>query len=150
MHFGVTIPERRELEEGQTVLMSSNEWGYYDHPDKLDNLIGWLDDKGEREKKLKRELQDWRTQIVQCMEAHIAFKEAEAKQKDEADEEQASRISTRHKAQEDQTAAKERCLRWHNSMAMDDLGHLHSQPDKPRPKKARPKGVAVVTSRSRR
>jgi len=39
--------------------MSSNKWGYYDHPDRFDNPIGWLDDKDEREKKLKRQLQDW-------------------------------------------------------------------------------------------
>ena len=145
--FGVTVPGRRELEEGSTILQTADEWGYYDDPDKLDNLIQYLDDKGEREKKLKRELVDWREEIVKYMNAHKKFKEDEAAKKIEAEEDQASRIATRHKAAEDQTAAKERCLRWTNLMALDQQGHLHSQPDRPKPKKPRQKGVAIVTNR---
>lgn len=147
--FGLTVPDRRELEEGSTILQTADEWGYYDDPDKLDNLIQYLDDKGEREKKLKRELVDWREEIVKCMNAHKKFKEDQKTKKIEAEEDQATRVATRHKAAEDQTAAKERCLRWTNLMALDELGHLHSQPDRPKPKKVAPrqKGVAVVTNR---
>ena len=148
-HFGLTVPGRRELEEGSTILQTADEWGYYDDPNKLGNLIAYLDDKGEREKKLKKELEDWRGEIVKCMDAHKKFKEEEVTKKVEAEEDQASRVATRHKAAEDQTAAKERCLRWTNLMALDELGHLHSQPDRPKPKKSasRQKGVAVVTNR---
>lgn len=147
--FGLTVPGRRELEEGNTILQTADEWGYYDDPDKLDNLIQYLDDKGEREKKLKRELVDWREEIVKYMNAHKKFREDEETKKLEAEEDQATRVATRHKVAEDQTAAKERCLRWANLMALDELGHLHSQPDRPKPKKAAPrqKGVAVVTKR---
>lgn len=148
-HFGVTVPGRRELEEGSTILQTADEWGYYDDPDKLDNLIQYLDEKGEREKKLKRELVDWREEIVKYMNAHKKFKAEEAARKIEAEEDQASRMATRNKLAGDQTASKERCLKWTNLMALDELGHLHSQPDRPKPKKAAPrqKGVAIVTSR---
>lgn len=151
-HFGLTVLERRGLEEGETILRSANEWGYYDDPARLDNLIGWLDDRGEREKKLRRELCDWRDTIVQYMEAHKKFEDEEAARKLEADDDHATRISTRHKTHEEQSAARQRCLKWTNGMAMDELEHLHSQPSmKPKPKKAvapkQVKGLAVPVNR---
>ena len=150
-HFGLTVPERRQLEEGKTRLQTANEWGFYDNPNVLDSLIAWLDDRGEREKKLRRELTDWRDTIMQYMEAHKKFKDEEAAKKLEADEEQVTRISTRHKTHEEQTAAKERCLKWRNSMAIDELGHLHSEPARPKPKQKAPpkqqKGVAMLVNR---
>ena len=149
-HFGLTTHERRKLEEGNTILNDAEEWGYYDDPSILDNLIGWLDDRGEREKKLRRELFEWRDTVATYMEAHKKFKEEEAAKKHEVDEEQATRISTRHKTYEDRAAAGERCLKWHNGMAEEQLGHLHSQnPPKPKEKKAKsqPKGVATLVNR---
>ena len=149
--FNLTVPERRHLEEGKTVLQSAHEWGYYDDPVLLDNLIGWLDDRGEREKILRRGLCEWRDVIVQYMEAHKKFKDEEAARKVEADEDQATRISTRHRTHEDETAARERCLKWTNGMAIDEMGHLHSQPEKPKAKQKvairQPKGLAVPVNR---
>ncbi|CAK4020367.1 Hypothetical predicted protein [Lecanosticta acicola] len=150
--FNMTVPERRQREEGNTILKSAEEWGFYDNPDRLDNLIGWLDERGEREKKLRKELMEWRDRIAEYMEAHKRFMSEEAAKKMEVDEEQTGRVNTRHKVAEEQTAAKERCLRWTNSMAIDELGHLHSQPN-PKPKKQgsqrrEPKGVAVPLNRN--
>ncbi len=148
--FGLTVPDRRKLEEGKTFLRSANEWGFYDDPVRLDNLISWLDDRGEREKKLRRELWDWRDTIVQYMEVHKKFKDDEAAKKVEADEEQVSRISTRHKTHEELSASRERCLKWTNGMAFEKFGHVHSEPAKPKMKiKAvtRQKGVAVILNR---
>lgn len=148
--FRMTVPERRKQEEGPTVLKDASEWGYYDDPDRLDNLIGWLDDRGAREKKLRRELCDWRDTIVQYMEAYKNFRDQEAVKKLEADEEHNTRINTRHKAHEDQTAAKERCLKWTNTMAIDEQKGLHSRPTKPAPKKhaaKQQKGVATLVNR---
>ena len=149
--FGLTVPERRKLEEGKTVLQSANEWGYYDDPVVLDNLIGWLDDRGEREKKLRKELVEWRDVVVKYMEAHKKFMDEEAAKKLEADEDHATRISTRNKTQEDQTASRERCLKWRNTMAIEENGHLHSE-NKPKPKNKiplrQPKGLAVPVNRS--
>lgn len=147
----MTVPERRQQEEGATMLNSAEEWGYYDNPDRLDNLIGWLDDRGEREKKLRKELMEWRDRIAEYMEAHKRFLNDEAAKKVEVDEEATARVNTRHKVQEDNAAAQERCLRWTNSMAIDEIGHLHSQPNV-KPKKGaaarREKGVAVPLNRN--
>lgn len=125
--FNLTVPERRALEEGSTMLQSAHEWGYYDDPVLLDNLIGWLDDRGEREKRLRKELLEWRDTIVQYMEAHKSFKDEEAARRMEVDEEHATRISTRHRAHEGQSASRQRCLKWTNGLAMEYLGHLHSE-----------------------
>jgi hypothetical protein len=149
--LGLTVPERRELEEGKAYLQSADEWGYYDDPVLLDNLIGWLDDRGEREKKLRRELYDWRDTIVQYMEAHKKFMDEEAAKKIEADEEQATRISTRHKTHEEQSAARERCLKWRNTMAIEENGHLHSEPARPKQKQRtvskQQRGIAIPVNR---
>ncbi|EMC98900.1 hypothetical protein BAUCODRAFT_65656 [Baudoinia panamericana UAMH 10762] len=149
--FGISTLERRKQEEGATSLRDAHEWAYIDDPDRLDNLIGWLDDRGEREKKLRRELSDWHETIARYMEALKSFREAEATKKVEAEEEQATRVSTRHRAHEGETAAQDRCLKWTNSMALEEMGHLHSRPEKKPSIKVRArqaKGVAAVVSRS--
>lgn len=155
LHFGITIPQRRDLEEGQTVLQSSREWGYYDNPEALDNLITWLDDRGEREKALRRELVLWRDVIMQYMQVHKKFMDDDAAKKIEAEEEHhGARIFTRNKTHDDRVAARERCLKWTNTMAMDEIGHLHSQPSRQRPKQKvtlrhhpQQKGIAVPVNR---
>jgi len=149
--FNLTVAERRDIEEGTTVLQSAHEWGYYDNPVLLDNLIGWLDERGDREKKLRKELTEWRDTIVQYMDAHKKFKDEEAAKKVEADEDNASRISTRHRVHEDLSAARVRCLRWTNSMAFEELGHPHSRPERPKSKQRialrQAKGIAVPVNR---
>lgn len=146
--FNLDVPARRKLEEGQTSLQDAHEWGFIDDPERLDNLIGWLDDRGEREKKLRKELCEWRDTIVQYMEAYKNFRAEEEAKKVEAEQELETRISTRHKAHEEQTATKERCTRWTNSMAVENLGHVHSRPQKksaPKKQAKQPKGVAIVS-----
>lgn len=140
--FGSTVPERRQQEEGTTILKNAHQWGFYDDPDRLDHLIGWLDDRGEREKKLRKELVEWRDKISEYMVAYRKFHSEEAAKKIEGDEENASRITTRHKIQEEQKGQQERCLKWQNNFALDELGHLHSEWPKPAEKKSKapPKG----------
>ncbi|KAK1077224.1 hypothetical protein LTR33_008264 [Friedmanniomyces endolithicus] len=149
--FGMTTTERRKKEEGATCLLNAQEWAFYDDEVRLDNLIGWLDDKGEREKKLRKELVEWREKIVKYMNVYKVFREQEAAQKVEAEEEAATRVSTRHKSLEGQTAGKERCLKWTNGLAHQEQGHLHSQPEKktvPKSRAKQAKGVATLVSRS--
>jgi hypothetical protein len=160
--FHCTVPQRREEEEGRTILRDADDWGYIDDPERLDALIGWLDERGEREKKLRKELLEWRDKIVTYMNAHHTFFAAEQARQLEADEELASRranaISTRHKVQEDHVASLPRCTKWTNSMALDDLGHLHSRPPRSKAKRQRKsdtsgtsaaaKGVAVVLGKN--
>ncbi|WPB05108.1 uncharacterized protein RHO25_009758 [Cercospora beticola] len=157
--FQTTVPQRRQQEEGGVPLESAEEWGYIDDPDRLDNLIGWLDDRGERERKLRKELLEWRDRIAQYMEAYKNFMDQEAAKKLETEEESGNRISTRHKQAEEESAQRARCLRWTNTMAIDEQGHIHSQPPKPKEKKSkkqaaeredRGRGVAVPVNRGKR
>ena len=78
---GMTVTERKEEEEGPTPLHNAKEWAYLGEPDSVDQLIAWLDERGNREKGLRKELQTYRDDIVACMRkmrAHLD--EVEAKE----------------------------------------------------------------------
>ncbi|KAI1545189.1 hypothetical protein PtrSN001C_003270 [Pyrenophora tritici-repentis] len=113
--FGYTIPQRKEREEGSTHLSSATEWGYYDDPEDIDKLLAWLDERGLRERILRKELQAFRDRI--------------------ADK---TRVSTRNKTYTDKDVPKDRCLRWTNSIRRKDKGHSHVEEYDP-PRKARAK-----------
>jgi hypothetical protein len=140
--FNVTVPERRKLEEGQTSLLNANEWGCIDDPVVLDTLIAWLDDRGEREKKLRKELFEWHDKIAKYMRARKEFLDAEAAKKLEADEEPKKGIATRRQAEQEKAEAGDRCLRWKNTMGLERNNHLHSEsPPAKKPKKKSAKEV---------
>ena len=124
------------IEEGDTHTFTARQWGYYDDPDRLDMLIGWLDVRGVREIKLRKELQAQREKISLHMAKRHQYLSTDAK-KTEASEPLA-RISTRTKTYVDATGY--RCLAWKNNTAMNEIGHLHSEPKPPSYKKQ--KGVA--------
>ena len=123
--FHVTVPERKMVEEGPTHTFTAHQWGYYDDPDQLDRLIAWLDTKGVREVKLRKELQAQREKICIHMEARKKYL-ASAEDKKCESEEPVSRVSTRATTHVDTTS--HRCLRWKNTTALKELGHLHSNP----------------------
>ncbi|KAK6436116.1 hypothetical protein LTR95_007690 [Oleoguttula sp. CCFEE 5521] len=125
-HWGMTVPERRKQEEGLTSLADAHEWGFYETPDELDSLIGWLDDRGEREKKLRREFFEWREKITTYMRAYKSYNDNEAARRLEAEEEPKKGIATRRQTQESEITAKERCMDWRNTMVMDEQKRLHS------------------------
>ncbi|KAI9845236.1 MAG: hypothetical protein M1837_004991 [Sclerophora amabilis] len=128
--FRMTVPERKELEEGRTSLATAFEWGFYDDADSLDMLIGWLDLRGNRESKLRKELQLQRAKICLYMENRSEYlRDSEDKS---VVEEPPTRISTRTKTYIDSTS--HRCLSWRNTTALEELGHLHSE--QPRQRKA--------------
>jgi len=140
--FGFTIPERKEKEEGATHLSDSTEWGYYDDPADVDKLMAWLDERGVREKALRKELQIFRDRIVEYMEKmkeHLA----EADKSKAEVEENATRVSTRTKTYVEKDISKERCLLWTNSIMRDELGYSHIEEYEP-PKKTK-RGTAKVT-----
>jgi hypothetical protein len=151
----VTVPERRKIEEGPTSLRNANEWGYYDDPTVLEPLIGWLDDRGEREKKLRKELYEWRDKISRYMRIRKEFLDGDAARKLEAEEEPKKGIATRRQAEQEKAEAGERCLRWRNTMAIEELGHIHSEgvavkkSKKQKTEKTAPAAAAGRTSRSR-
>lgn len=129
---GMTASERRTAEEGPMHL-SADQWGYYENADDLDALIGWLDERGRREKDLRKELLEWREDIVTQMEVrkqHLASHdkdEASTNGKEESDDDHAgpkTRVSTRNKTYLDNDDVDKRypCLRWRNTRAGTKTG----------------------------
>ncbi|KAL1606601.1 glycosyl transferase [Paraconiothyrium brasiliense] len=155
--FGWTVPIRKEREEGPTHLKSSADWGYYDDPEDIEKLMAWLDERGTREKALRKELLLFRDRIaeyMQKMKAHLEAsgeeeeREEDEDEEDEEDEEEVPTTrSTRNKASAaaEKTAEEEqpRCLLWTNSMMREREGYNHSEEYEP-PKRAK-KGTAKVT-----
>jgi len=140
--FGLTIPERKAQEEGATQLRTAEQWAYYDDPEAIKELVAWLDDKGVREKALKKELMLWDDEITKRMTKLKEHKDSE-KDKDEEMEEPVSRISTRHKTYIDADAPGPRCLKWHNNDAIREMGHLHSDSPRVKEKKGKRTSAAV-------
>ncbi|KAI9826307.1 MAG: hypothetical protein M1832_000224 [Thelocarpon impressellum] len=125
--FQMTVRERKRLEEGATSLYNAHQWGYYEKPDSLDMLIGWLDVRGNRESKLRKELQAQREKISSHMARRLEYMRAE---EDKSVDDAAPRMSTRKRRHDDAEGYK--CLAWRNKTALEDLGHLHSQQVRPR------------------
>ncbi|KAL9129017.1 MAG: hypothetical protein Q9217_002419 [Psora testacea] len=135
--FQLTVPQRKLQEEGETHVFTARQWGYYDDPDALDMLIGWLDVRGVREAKLRKELSSQRENITLHMEKRLEYL---AKNEDKSEPRgPATRVSTRTKVYVDTTS--HRCLTWKNTTAIRELGHLHSEVKPPSYKKQR--GVAA-------
>lgn len=130
--FNMGVPERKMLEEGSTHVFSARQWGYYDDPDQLDKLIGWLDPRGVREIKLRKELQAQREKISVHMVKRKEYLSSNDEKKSEAGE-PLTRVSTRTKTYIDPTG--HRCLMWRNLTAIEENGHLHSEPKPPSYKK---------------
>jgi Williams-Beuren syndrome DDT (WSD), D-TOX E motif len=128
--FGSTPAERKATEEGDTHLPDALHWAYMDDADSVDSLIAWLDERGLRERVLRKELQAWRDVIIECMvkmRAHIDEDEARRAAADEIDNVPAMRISTRTKTYIDLDTTRWRCLAWQNSLALRDLGAKHGE-----------------------
>ena len=136
--FQVSVPERKMVEEGDTHVFTARQWGYYDDPDDLDRLIGWLDNRGTREIKLRKMLQADREKISVHMKKRQAYLQEDDKKSETS--EPATRVSTRTKTYVD--SSKHRCLTWKNNAAIAELGHLHSEPKPPSYRKR--KGAAEV------
>ncbi|KAH7408643.1 ALG6, ALG8 glycosyltransferase family-domain-containing protein [Phaeosphaeria sp. MPI-PUGE-AT-0046c] len=147
--FGFDIPQRKKREEGDTHLTKSTEWAYYDEPEDLDQLLAWLDERGVREKALRKELHAFREKIAEymvIMKKHLAEPE---KTEEEDEEETTSRISTRNKSYVDKEAAKDRCLLWTNSIMREDYGYSHFEEYEP-PKKGKAKTVKAAKGKAKR
>ncbi|KAF2144232.1 uncharacterized protein K452DRAFT_155196 [Aplosporella prunicola CBS 121167] len=119
----ISVKDRREHEEGPGYFSNANEWGYYDDPEDIKKLIDWLNDKGFREVKLKKELVIWQDSIVERMKnwkKHMAEVEA-----DKTAEDDSSGIQTRKKAYHDAEEVKRPCLKWKNTWAVEEFGNKH-------------------------
>ena len=136
--FHMGVPERKMIEEGSTHVFTARQWGYYDDPDQLDRLIGWLDPRGVREIKLRKELQAQREKITTHMIKRKEYLSSHDDRKSDSGD-PLTRVSTRTKTYIDPSG--HRCLAWKNSIAIKELGHLHSEPKPPSNKKKVGKGA---------
>ena len=141
--FQLTVPQRKELEEGETHVFNARQWGYYDDPESIDMLIGWLDDRGTREAKLRKELSSHREKIVLHMEKRQEYLTNENDNASDTNE-PAIRVSTRTKTYVDRS--NHRHYKWRNTTALDAIGHVHSQPKPPTTRKQR--GGAVKKTKA--
>ncbi|KAI9809409.1 MAG: hypothetical protein M1826_003907 [Phylliscum demangeonii] len=153
--FRTTLADRKKSQEGGTSLLHARQWGYYDDPESLDLLIAWLDVRGLRELKLRKELLNFREKIVDHMQKRQLFLHPPEPPK--TVEHEPPHVTTRM-ATRTATATgpgggdgRPRCLRWRNTMAVRELGHLHSDPPKLRKTaKIAAAGSGRVTTRSTR
>lgn len=125
--FNMTVPERKLKEEGSTSVFNARQWGYISEPEQLEALIKWLDSRGINEMKLRKELVNYKDKIVSHMEKRKEYLAGtEEKEKKGENKRTSSRI--REKTPE---VHNYRCLQWENTMALEELGHLHSEPPPP-------------------
>ncbi|KAG2421869.1 hypothetical protein HFD88_005845 [Aspergillus terreus] len=127
--FHMTPLERKKAEEGPTRLFNAHEWGYYDEPEAIEKLIEWLDSRGNRELKLRKELILQRDNIVKHMRLRRDYL-AQTAETSESEELPAKRVTTRNKTYVEERS-KHRCLRWRNSTALSENGHLHVDASRP-------------------
>ncbi|KAI9803307.1 MAG: hypothetical protein M1825_002098 [Sarcosagium campestre] len=137
MTFHLSVLDRKLVEEQGKSVFNARQWGFIDEPEDVDKLIGYLDVRGDREVKLRKELQLQRDIIV----AHMARRKAYLDPAREmSTEDPPARMSTRTKHQVDHS--EPRCLSWRNTTALSELGRLHSEAPRPRKiaRKSEPKG----------
>ncbi|KAL4892284.1 ATP-utilizing chromatin assembly and remodelling N-terminal-domain-containing protein [Aspergillus ambiguus] len=127
--FQMTPAERKKAEEGPTRLSSAHEWGYYDEPEEIEKLIEWLDSRGNRELKLRKELLLQRDHIVKRMKLRQEYL-GQNEDRSDSEELPVKRVTTRKKTYVEERS-KHRCLRWRNSTALSENGHLHVDASRP-------------------
>jgi Williams-Beuren syndrome DDT (WSD), D-TOX E motif len=152
--FQMTPAERKSSEEGPTSVFTARQWGFYENAEDIDMLIGWLDTRGNREIKLRKELSSQREVIARYMDqrkAYLAHQKAEAEEEELLRRQQqppppptTTRMSTRTKPHINNehrggggggggssSSISLRCMRWRNEMAVHELGHKHMEPPVP-------------------
>jgi hypothetical protein len=151
--LGYTVPIRKQREEGSTHLSTSTEWGYYDDPEDIDNLLAWLDERGNRERVLRKELQAFRDRIQEYMRNMRKHRDittqdddSDDDDDDDDDDKNTTRVSTRNKTHVQKEDPKDRCLLWTNSIMFEEHGHIHSDEYLP-PKKGKAKLVKTKGKR---
>lgn len=123
------MPERKQIEEGNTSLTGPTQWGFYSTPAQFDALFTWLDARGQREAKLRKELDNMRERIVESMTKRLEYLQAGQELAAELEAPQGgdgltTRSGTRTRSSPE-PRVKYRCLRWENGMALSELKHRH-------------------------
>ncbi|KAI1469553.1 ATP-utilizing chromatin assembly and remodelling N-terminal-domain-containing protein [Daldinia caldariorum] len=137
--FKMTVPQRKKMEEGRTSVFNARQWGYYSEPGEVDSLLNWLDPRGFNESKLRKEIVAYKDKIVTHMKNRAQYlgqtEEEETKEptKENGKKEEPKRMTTRKTQASPEPTQQFRCLNWTNNVAIDEIGHLHSEPP-PQPK----------------
>ncbi|KAF3938188.1 hypothetical protein ABW19_dt0202254 [Dactylella cylindrospora] len=118
----MSIKERRKKEEGNAALRGPEKWAYIDDPEDLKALLEWLDVRGERELKLKKELDIYKEHMLRAMENRQRYL---SPRENKEGGEVVVRMSTRTKSVSQ--IPVQRCLKWKNNLAVHELGHIHSE-----------------------
>lgn len=145
--FNMTVPERKAKEEGSTSVYNAWQWGYIDDPKDVKKLIDWLDPRGFNELKLRKELVNYSDKILRHMDnrqKHLGVPEDVEKKANAGTNGVNGTTSTANKRMATRTRKsptpeepQHRCLQWQNSTAIEELGHLHSEPPAPVPPKSK-------------
>jgi Williams-Beuren syndrome DDT (WSD), D-TOX E motif len=123
--FDMTVPQRKQREEGSTSVFNARQWGFFSEPREVDDLLNWLDARGFNELKLRKEILSYKEKIVTNMENRKRYLNPEE------DKKEPKRMSTRTRTQQTPEPPYHRCLAWQNTTALEELGHLHSEPPPP-------------------
>lgn len=123
---GMTPTERRQTEGDRAVLDDDTQWAYYSTPDEIRALIAWMDDRGNREKRLQKELQKWASEIFSTMRGREEYYQDLNELRRQSSEEPIG-VATRKKLHSSREKLKHPCLAWSNSEATRQLGLLHSE-----------------------
>ena len=159
----ITVPERKKREEGATSVFNATQWGFYADLESVDKLLDWLDPRGVNELKLRKEIVNYRDKIQKNMTARDEYlglqSKADAAPEASTPSSTSTRTDDKHHGNKrmgtrgggrHRTATPEppafKCLAWENTMALDEIGHLHSNeppPARQRKQTAKRKEAAV-------
>ncbi|ATY64414.1 chromatin assembly and remodeling factor [Cordyceps militaris] len=129
--FQMTVRERKEKEEGGTSLENAYQWGYIDDAESLDKLIRWLNPHGFNELRLRKELVTLKDKIAEHMDKRQQYLTIAADEEGRRDESASAKRSSSRIRDKTPEPPNYRCLRWVNTMAQEELGHLHADPPPP-------------------
>ena len=147
-NFGITPLTRKSQEEGFTSVFDAYQWGYIDDAEALDELIAWLDTRGIRETKLRKELLAQKDLIAKYMHNRADYLAEPGSDSNDSDSDEEpvapTRMSTRRKVAAPSKQATEkhlnlRCMRWTNETAVREIGCRHMDGMPPPSKRAKGK-----------
>ncbi|RPA87644.1 hypothetical protein BJ508DRAFT_300888 [Ascobolus immersus RN42] len=136
-NLDVNMVERKLKDENGTSLENAHQWAYYDDPTELAALLEWLEQRGVRENKLKKELENLKEKIVEGMQNRKMYLQAFIDRLAAAGSGSEAILSTRSQSKATSSADPAnvpnfRCLQWENGDALREIGHKHM--DQPKPK----------------
>ncbi|KAG5983322.1 hypothetical protein E4U55_000250 [Claviceps digitariae] len=157
--FDMSVSERKAKEENGTSVFTARQWGYISEPEDVTALIKWLDPRGFNELKLRKELTNYKDRIVKHMQSRKTYLNgvngvegaggSVGENEDNKGEQTTKRLSSRIRDKTPDTPSY-RCVRWENTMALDELGYLHSNPPPPPRARKQTKKREAQTEAARR